>query len=230
MNQDVGDHGVVVVVGRSAAGLCSDITTGLVQRGFIVVEVRDAPLASRASALNDPCALIAFADPLGECMPEQCQQFHLANRVPIMVFASPGTDVAAWSAVDVELIEAPHDIDAVAYRLDELARTQRQPPARPEAAIQGPNGLLVDPTGRRAFVGNQELSVTRLEFDLLEHLLTRRGEVVSADDLARHVWGYQGGGSRNYIETRVSRLRAKLRAAGLTHVVENLRAVGYVIR
>lgn len=227
MTQDIG---VVVVVGEPDRDAGSDVLRGLVGRGFIVMAVRDAEVAAHAASIANPSAVIAFADPLGDCIPDQCEDFHLGHTTPVFVVACPETDAGPWTAVGVELFRAPFDIATVAERLAALSVAQPPPPARPEAAIRGPNGLLVDPSGRRAFVGNRELAVTRLEFDLLEHLLTRRGEVVSADELARHVWGYQGGGSRNYIETRVSRLRGKLRAAGLTHVVENLRAVGYVIR
>ncbi len=37
-------------------------------------------------------------------------------------------------------------------------------------------------------------------------------------------------GGRNYIETQISRLRSKLRRAGLTDTITTVRGVGYVVR
>jgi DNA-binding response OmpR family regulator len=44
------------------------------------------------------------------------------------------------------------------------------------------------------------------------------------------IWGYETFGSRNFVEAHVSRLRAKLKAAGAGNVVSTVRGVGYIVR
>ena len=50
------------------------------------------------------------------------------------------------------------------------------------------------------------------EYALLDHLASRAGEAVGADQILEHVWG-QGYAGPDRVRTGVARLRAKLRAA-----------------
>lgn len=79
-------------------------------------------------------------------------------------------------------------------------------------------------------VGTHLASVTLREFEVLRLLLERRGEVLSTDAISMRVWGYETFGSHNFVEAQLSRLRAKLRAAGAAEVITTVRGVGYVIR
>ncbi len=72
--------------------------------------------------------------------------------------------------------------------------------------------------------------LTPKEFAILQHLLERRGEVVAPDELSLGIWGYETFGSRNFVEAHISRLRGKLREAGMTDMVRTVRGVGYVVR
>jgi DNA-binding response OmpR family regulator len=101
----------------------------------------------------------------------------------------------------------------------------------PHAGIlYGPYGLRLDPSAHQVFVGTAEVPLTQREFDLLRDLLDHRGQVLSADDLALRVWGYETFGSRNFVEAHISRLRRKLRDAGAGDAIRTVRGVGYVIR
>lgn len=95
--------------------------------------------------------------------------------------------------------------------------------------LRGPRSLSLNTRTRRVHRNDLELPVTRREFDLLRVLLEHQGEVVTADDLSREVWGHGTFGSRNYLDARMSRLRSKLRVAGASGTIETVRGVGYVI-
>lgn len=51
-----------------------------------------------------------------------------------------------------------------------------------------------------------------------------------ADEIANEVWGHETFGSRNFVESQISRLRTKLARARAEHVITTLRARGYVVR
>jgi PAS domain S-box-containing protein len=89
--------------------------------------------------------------------------------------------------------------------------------------------ILVLPQARRAFVGSVELRLTDSEFAVLQLLETERGRVVDDDEIAEVVWGYPTAGSRNFVQAHVSRLRRKLRAAGVDDLIKTVRGVGYFI-
>lgn len=82
---------------------------------------------------------------------------------------------------------------------------------------------------RRAFVGDRELELTKISFDILAELLQSRDGVISTSDLIRRVWGYEQTGRLGFAYTAVYRLRKELASAGATDVIESIRGVGFRI-
>jgi DNA-binding response OmpR family regulator len=70
--------------------------------------------------------------------------------------------------------------------------------------------LRVDVDGRRAFRENDELELTRTEFDLLWELLDHKGLVLTRDQLLERVWGYTFAGDTRTVDVHVRQLRRKL--------------------
>ena len=70
--------------------------------------------------------------------------------------------------------------------------------------------VRVDPVGRRAWRGEEEVRLSRKEFDLLLALIARAGDVVSRDDLMRDVWDTTFWTSSKTIDVHLGWLRRKL--------------------
>jgi two-component system phosphate regulon response regulator PhoB len=85
--------------------------------------------------------------------------------------------------------------------------------------------LRIDVPGHRTWVGDEEITLTALEFRLLVTLLTRKGRVQTRDRLLDDVWGIQADVTTRTVDTHIKRLREKLGPAG--DYVETLRGVGY---
>ncbi len=96
--------------------------------------------------------------------------------------------------------------------------------------LAGPAQLELDLRARTVTVGDRAVVLTRLGFEVLRVLLSRRGETVTNDELARSVWGHQATPDAGFVQTAVYRLRAALREAGAGDIIENVRGVGYAIR
>lgn len=77
----------------------------------------------------------------------------------------------------------------------------------------------------QAFVRDEEIALTALEFRLLKHLLDRRGRVQTRDQLLEEVWGYSSDVTTRTVDTHIKRLREKLLAAG--DCIQTIRGVGY---
>jgi two-component system, OmpR family, response regulator len=87
--------------------------------------------------------------------------------------------------------------------------------------------LKIDPSGRRVFVEDELVELTRIEFELLTQLATQAGRVASKTDLLSRVWGFEGY-DQNLVEVHISALRRKLRGHG--SMIQTVRGVGYVLR
>ncbi|MBI4385916.1 MAG: response regulator transcription factor [Elusimicrobia bacterium] len=73
-------------------------------------------------------------------------------------------------------------------------------------------GIEIDPSGRTVKISDNEIQLTRKEFDLLATLLSKAGRVLSVAYLLETVWGYDPADYNDpgTVEVHVSHLRKKL--------------------
>lgn len=102
-----------------------------------------------------------------------------------------------------------------------LRRNGSSAPADDDLSL-GP--LTVSRGRREAWIDGREVELTQREFDLLLHLLERRGAVVSRDELLERVWGFLSPGETRTVEVHVAQLRKKL---GRPDLIRTVRGVGY---
>ena len=70
--------------------------------------------------------------------------------------------------------------------------------------------VRLDPVDRRVWRGDEEIELSRKEFDLLHALMSRAGELVSREDLMRDVWETTFWTSSKTIDVHLGGLRRKL--------------------
>ncbi|HEX4867024.1 MAG TPA: response regulator transcription factor [Acidimicrobiales bacterium] len=87
--------------------------------------------------------------------------------------------------------------------------------------------LRIDPGARRAWRAGEELALTAREFDVLEFLVRRAGQVLSKDEILAGVWDYDFEGEPNIVEVYVGRLRRKVDDPFARHTIETVRGAGY---
>jgi DNA-binding response OmpR family regulator len=83
--------------------------------------------------------------------------------------------------------------------------------------------ILLDRGSRRAWLGDEELTLRPKEFDLLALLAFEAGRVVTRERIMSRVWQTEWMGSTKTLDTHVLALRQKLGAEAIT----TLRGVGY---
>ena len=81
--------------------------------------------------------------------------------------------------------------------------------------------------GRRVWSSGAEVELTRREFDVLEFLVRRAGQVVSKQEIIAGVWEFDFDGDPNIVEVYVGRLRRKLDEPFGTRHITTVRGAGY---
>lgn len=113
-----------------------------------------------------------------------------------------------------------------------LARVHAQ--LRRRAAAHPPQlhfaDLTLDIASHRVCRSQRTITLTSLEFKLLQTFLAHPQQVLSKDLLLDRVWSYDFGGNTNVVEVYVKQLRQKLEAGGEARLLHTLRNVGYVLR
>ena len=87
--------------------------------------------------------------------------------------------------------------------------------------------LHLDPAARRVTRGEHEITLTAREFDVLEFLVRRAGQVQSKADILAGVWDFDFDGDPNIVEVYVGRLRRKVDEPFGVSSIETVRGAGY---
>ena len=87
--------------------------------------------------------------------------------------------------------------------------------------------IRLDPVARRAWRGDEEITLSRKEFDLLHKLISNAGEIVSREELMRDVWHATFWTSSKTIDVHLGWLRRKLGDdSKRPHLITTIRGKG----
>jgi DNA-binding response OmpR family regulator len=89
--------------------------------------------------------------------------------------------------------------------------------------------LRVDTAARRAWRAENEISLTRREYALLEYLAMRRGETVYRGDIWDHLYDFADTSTSNVVDVYVGYLRKKIDLPGKPSLIRTIRGRGYTL-
>jgi DNA-binding response OmpR family regulator len=148
------------------------------------------------------------------------------NWVPVLILSAKDGEYDQADGLDLgadDYLTKPFSYVVLAARLRALLRRGAQP--RPAVLTAG--DLSLDPASRRVRRGGTEIKLTAREFELLEYLMRRAGEVVTKAQLAEHVWDSETVTDLNVVEVYAGYLRRKIDTPFGRHSLETLRGAGY---
>jgi len=117
----------------------------------------------------------------------------------------------------------PFHIQELLARLEALIR-RASGKFRPSL---GSGAITMDTKGKRVQAEGETVDLTAYEFNLLEYLMLRPGEVVSKTVLTEHLYDQDFDRDSNVIEVFVGRLRKKLDPNNQIKPIETVRGQGY---
>jgi two-component system, OmpR family, response regulator RegX3 len=141
-----------------------------------------------------------------------CRELRAASDVPIIVLTARGTELERVLGLELgadDYVVKPFSGAEVIARMRAVMRRARPAPAGAPAVVEiGP--LRFDRGSRRVWLSDEELQLSRKEFDLLAELVAHAGEVVTREDLMARVWDENWFGSTKTLDVHVRWLRGKL--------------------
>jgi two-component system, OmpR family, response regulator MprA len=90
--------------------------------------------------------------------------------------------------------------------------------------------LELDRAERRAYRRGRSFDLTRIEFSLLNLLMSNPRRVIPRQSIFESVWGYDLTFASNSLEVYIGCLRRKTEAEGEPRLIHTIRGVGYVLR
>jgi two-component system alkaline phosphatase synthesis response regulator PhoP len=162
-----------------------------------------------------------------------CRELRKTSDVPIIMITARGEEMDRVIGLELgadDYISKPFSIRELLARVKAVLRRTQSAKTDPgfNQRLQGPGNLVLDLDCRTAALGETLLRLTRLEFDLLHHLVLNAGQAISRQRLLEEVWGYDYTGDTRAVDSAIKRLRAKIKSSGgAAELIESVRGIGY---
>ena len=152
------------------------------------------------------------------------------RELPVLILTAKGEEadkVQGFRLGADDYVVKPVGVLEFLARVEALLRRARPRPAAAPVARFG--DLEVDGDRRTAAIAGTEIELSPLEFDLLNALALRRGNLVSRAELLKEVWGYRSRVESRTVDTHIAKLRAKIDGGERSRIV-TVRKKGYRLR
>lgn len=152
-------------------------------------------------------------------------------RSPVLVLSALGTvdeRVAGLQAGGDDYLIKPFAFSELLARVQALLR--RTPGEGRSGSVVRVADLELNLLSRRATRDGREIALTNREFQLLEFLMRRVGQVVTRTMLLESVWDLHFDPQTNLIDVHISRLRQAIDRDFDRPLLHTVRGAGYVIR
>ncbi len=158
-----------------------------------------------------------------------CRAIRERDRwIPVIMLTALGEVSDRITGLDAgadDYLVKPFDFGELLARLRALIR--RGPSERPRVLEVG--RLCADPMTRIVSWDGQEAELTPREFELLQFLIRRPGQLVSRAQLLDQVWSQDYTGSPNVVDVYVGYLRRKLERPDGAQLIRTVRGAGFIL-
>jgi two-component system, OmpR family, response regulator CpxR len=153
--------------------------------------------------------------------------------VPVIMLTAKGEDVDRIVGLEMgadDYLPKPFNPRELVARVRAIVRrTGGQRKAEPAPGSISVDDIEVLPSARIVRVRGQELELTTAEYDLLDVLVQRAGNVVPREELARLVLGRKLSAYDRAIDMHISNLRKKLGEGPHGERIKTVRNAGYIL-
>ncbi len=159
---------------------------------------------------------------------ELCAEFRKFTDAYIIMVTSRSDEVdklVGLAAGADDYITKPFSNRELVARVGVLLRRPRTL-GEDESTARDFGDLVIDAAAREVTLDGETLSLTKIEFDILDALTIDPNVVRSRDSLLEHVWGPNWVGDTHVIDVHLANLRKKIDANGVKHI-KTIRGVGY---
>jgi len=206
------------------------VSKGLTERGHVVLSA-----SSGLDALGDIVEQRPDVVVLDLGLPdidglELLRMLRAVSAVPVIVATARDDEQEIIRTLDAgadEYVVKPYSVGQLDARIRAVLRRVKGDAADAPVRI---GGLSIDTRSRVATVDGTPIDLSRKEFDLLWHLASRQGEVVSKRELLAAVWRQPYGGPEKTIDVHLSWLRSKMgESAKSPRYLRSVRGVGVML-
>jgi DNA-binding response OmpR family regulator len=165
---------------------------------------------------------------------EVCRQLRSRSQVPIIMLTAKGSETDKVAGLEVgadDYITKPFSMREFRSRVKAALRRSRMGGETSEGGSIESGELTIDYDRRMVTLGNGEIKVTYVEFEILGALARSPGRVLTRETLLEHVWGDSEYRDPRTVDVHIRHLREKLEQDPKEpEYLFTVRGVGYRFR
>ncbi len=225
-----------VLVVEDEKNLVALLRKYLEREGFEVHEALDGPAAIDAVGLAEPDVVVLDWMLPGLDGMEVLRELRRSSEAYVIMLTSRTEEVdriVGLSTGADDYLTKPFSPGELVARIRAMLRRPRtgNREAAEEDAPMKFGELTIDLGRREVRLGEEQVSLTALQFDLLATLASRPGLVFSRRQLLERVWGDDYFGSDHVVDVHIANLRKKVEEdPSDPRYVQTVRGVGYRFR
>ncbi|TVX93837.1 response regulator transcription factor [Paenibacillus agilis] len=135
---------------------------------------------------------------------QACKEMKRYGQIKVLMLTAKGDHDAEFQALEAgadDYVKKPFDPRVLLLRAKKLLQIDGR------ARI---GDLVIDMEGHKVWKADEDLNVTKKEFQLLKCFMNNRGRVLTREILLNQVWGIDYVGEDRTVDTHIRRLREKI--------------------
>jgi two-component system response regulator ArlR len=163
---------------------------------------------------------------------EVCRRIRLESQMPIIMLTAKDDVTDKVAGLDMgadDYMTKPFAIEELLARIRVALNRKNQIEGK-KADILQLGEIKLDITSHSAFYGEEELSLTKKEYELLEYMMRNKNIVLTREKLLNNVWDYEYFGDTNVVDVYIRYLRQKIDEKFGIRLIVTVRGVGYIIK
>lgn len=157
-----------------------------------------------------------------------CRQLRLQNTAPIIIVSARDAEIDRVVGLEIgadDYVVKPFSTRELVARIRAVSRRSDQTNTAPGADTGQTIGALhIDRRTRRVTLGEEVITLTAKEFDLLVYLAQDAGACLARQDILEAVWDTNWYGPTKTLDVHIASVRKKL---GNAAWIEAVRGVGF---
>jgi DNA-binding response OmpR family regulator len=203
--------------------LCQLLAARMSGEGFEIDAVHDGPRGLERALSREHSLVVLDLMLPGMGGLDVLRRVREQSPIPVLILTARGEDIDRILGLEIgadDYLPKPFNPRELIARIRAILRRSVRLAAGTHPLIVG--DLRLDPSSREAWIQGRLISLTSVQFTLLEMLMQHAGRIVTREELTETVLGRKLGPFDRVIDVHVSNIRKKL---GMNHGVERIKAI-----
>ncbi len=156
---------------------------------------------------------------------ELCKIIKEQLSIPVLILTAKNEDedqILSFNSGADDYISKPVNFSILILRVKALLRRVLE-----DINVINYSDLVIDLNSHIVKIKNEEIPLTRKEFEILVYLIENRNKVLSREDIKEKIWDKNKESDIRLVDTHVKNLRTKLGEYG--DIIKTIRGYGYKV-